>query len=257
MRYQWIASKMLITLALLLAMTVSIAHADQNNSLYSRKEKEIQQNALRGKMEGISSKGQKSGQKDRKGQESNNSKSIHKASWTSVEESRPKGYHIHDLVTIQILESSKHTTKAKAKTERDTAVNFAIEDWVKLTDLKLRPDVQSHGDPTIAGSFTRDFDSKGDISRSDSLSAKIQAEVVDVLPNGSLVLEATHTVLTDDETTVITLTGKCRSKDIGVDNTIISSKIARCVVKKEHFGMVRGATKQGFFMQLMDFLNPF
>ncbi|MCF7957283.1 MAG: flagellar basal body L-ring protein FlgH [Phycisphaerae bacterium] len=251
MRYQEIAIIILITLM------AGVACAEQTNSLYLRQEEEIQKNALRGKMEGVSSQGSGTRKDNTKGPNTFQAKSIRKASWTSVEESQPKGFHVHDLITIQILESSKSSTQAKTKTERETEVDFAIKDWIRLTDMNLRPDKQTRGDPRIAGSFTRDFDSKGDISRADTLSAKIQEEVIDVLPNGTLSLEATHTVLTDDETTVITLTGKCRSKDIGIDNSIISSKIARCVVKKEHFGTARNATKQGWAMKLLDILNPF
>ena len=183
--------------------------------------------------------------------------SVSEASWFAVEEPTPKDFREHDLITIIVHEVSKHSVKADAKAEREHTIDFKLKDWLRLSDGNLRPDRQLRGDPSIAGDFNREFEGKSDIKREDSLSARIQAEIIDVLPNGTLVLEATHSMTVDDETTLITLIGTCRSKDIGIDNTIISSKIARLEIKKTHTGMARDTTKRSLLARALDFLNPF
>ncbi len=233
----------------------AMAATDQNSSMYLRGEQEFQQKIMRAKtnqaaeMTGLAT--------EETGNVTQAYTPIIEASWTAVEEPSPKGFRVHDLITIQVNEVSSHSSKADSKTERDGKVDFKLTDWIKLTGGDLRPAPQRSGDLAIGGSATRDFEGKGDVSRKDSLMARIQAEVVDVYPNGNLCLEARHTVITDDETTIITLTGICRSKDVSVANTIISSQIADLRIQKQHEGMARDATKRSWIHSFLDWLNPF
>ena len=266
-----------------LARPLSLA-AGQNNSLYLRAEKELSARKVRGiavigtgsagagkfgspganqrfnvnlSQSHITSGGAFGLEGRNRSNIARNITSVNDASWFAVEEPTPKAFREHDLISIIVNEVSKHTVKADAKSEREQTIDFKLQDWIRMTGLNLRPDRQSRGDPKIKGYFDREFEGKSDIKREDTLSARIQAEIIDVLPNGTLVLEATHTTVVDDETTIITLIGTCRSKDIGVDNTIISSKIARLEIKKTHTGMARDTTKRSLVALILDFLNPF
>ncbi|MBN1846168.1 MAG: flagellar basal body L-ring protein FlgH [Sedimentisphaerales bacterium] len=183
--------------------------------------------------------------------------SIKKASWITVDKPSPKDIRVHDLVTIIVHEVSKHTTTEDTKAEREYTIETALQDWIRLNGGKLRPDKQPKGDPKIGFEFNREFEGKGDIKRQDSLSARIQAEVIDVMPNGNLILEATHTVVTNEEKTYITLTGVCRSKDVGADNTIMSSQLARLDISKHHEGVARDANKRGLLSGLIDWMAIF
>jgi len=178
-------------------------------------------------------------------------------SWIAVDKPRPKDIRVHDLVTIIVNEVSKHASKEDTKSEREYSVDAALKDWLRYSSGSLRPDKQPSGDPKIGFSYEREFEGKGDNNRSDTLSARIQAEVIDVMPNGNLILEATHKVVTNEEETVITLTGTCRSKDVGVDNTIISTQLAQLDVRKHHKGIVRDANKRGLLSGLIDWLAIF
>jgi len=230
-----------------LVVAVSGVWAGQNNSLYQRGA------AMRAQTAGNTN----AGSEDKQGAGSHSREGFMKVNWLTVQEPTPKDIQVHDLVSIIIHEVSKHSTKADTKTERETSVDFSLSDWVRLNGVNLRPDRQSRGDPKINGSFARDFEGTGDITREDQLTARIQAEVIDVLPNGNLVLEATQSIVTEEESSTITLTGLCRGKDVGPDNTIMSSQVYNLKIKKEHDGTAHNATKQGFIMKFLDFLNPF
>lgn len=234
----------------------------QNNSLFLRGEQMNKDRSLRGsKSENMI--GSKStnliGINDYRNREiiSHNITPGIKANWYAVKEPTPKDFQVHDLITIIILESSKHSVKAEADSERESSVSAKLDEWIKLRGLDLKPATFPDGKLSIKASGGRDFEGDSEIKREDTLSARIQAKVIDVLPNGSLMLEAKHTVSVDDETTVITLTGLCRSKDVGLDNSIISSQIADLIIKKTHTGMARDATKRGLLHGILDFLNPF
>jgi len=243
-------------------------NSGQNNSLYRQVEHNIQARSLRGQslrqVRGTSRGGMSASGNSRQNilghsqsAFSQNSTPIFEANWFAVEKPTPKDFRVHDLITIIVNEVSKHTVKADAESAREQTVDFKLEDWLKFTKGNLNPAALPLGDPAIKGSFKRDSQGESDINREDTLSARIQAEVIDVMPNGNLILEATHTVVADDETTTITLTGTCRSKDVGVDNTIISSKIAKLEIRKFHTGMARDSTKRSHLQRFLDFLNPF
>jgi len=183
--------------------------------------------------------------------------SAQSASWITVDKPRPKDVRVHDLVTIIVNEVSKNTTKADTKADREYGLDAALKDWIQLTGGNLRPDKQGAGDPKVSLSYKKQFEGKGDIKREDTVTARIQAEVIDVLPNGNLVLESTHQVITDEEETLITLSGICRSKDVGVDNTVLSTQLARLDLQKHHKGIGRDTGKRGLLSGLVDWLAPF
>jgi len=185
------------------------------------------------------------------------SRPVLQVSWIAVAEPSPKDHQVHDLITIIVHEVSKHATKAQAQSEREYDINAALKDWFRFTKDNLRPSAKDHGEPKFEFSFKREFDGSGDVSREDSLAARVQAEIIDILPNANLVLEATHSITTDDETTTITLTGTCRSRDVGVGNTILSSQLARLRLRKGHSGSARDATRRGLLGRLLDWLNLF
>jgi len=246
---------------ILLLLAPGLAGAGQNNSLYWRSslDKAAGGDSASSPSGDFSAKASRPNGGDRSTGESvlGRNKSIYRASWFAVEEPSPKDFRVHDLITIIVNEVSKHTTKEDTKADRDYGLDTTISDWIRLTGGNLRPDKQLHGDPKIGVSMKKEFEGKSDIKREDTLIARIQAEVIDIKPNGNLLLEATHRVITNDETTIITLTGTCRSKDIGVDNTIISSQIAKLEISKQSSGIARDANKRGLLSGLWDWIALF
>ena len=246
-------------LVLVILMLFSCVAVGQNNSLYQSRELEIARSAS------AASGGVRkvSGVKDAKiGRYSRsmfvrNRVPVLRASLTAVEELAPKGIHVHDLVSIIIHEVSKHESKAETSTERDTSAEFKLEDWIRMSGLNIKPERSGRVTPQVKGSGKRSFEGEGDVSRADSLSGRIEAEVVDVFPNGNIRIQAIQSIITDDEAMTMTLTGICRTKDIGPDNTVISSKIYNLEVKKTHTGSARDASKRSWLQRLVDFINVF
>ena len=183
--------------------------------------------------------------------------SIDNASWITVSKPRQKDFRVHDLVTIVVHEVSQHKTNTKTDAERDYSLNAALTDWISLAGGNLRPDQQALGDPRIGVDFEKELKSKAKVERQDTVTARIHAEIIDVLPNGNLVLEATHHVVTDEEEMTITLTGICRGKDIGIDNSVVSTQVAQLDLQKQHKGIARDAGKRGLISGLIDLILPF
>ena len=245
-------ARVLILLVMLVG-PMRVAVAGENNSIFQQAYTAKQ--AMTGRTNPIFGKGGRGDRRNSMGYKG--TVTAVEASWITVDVPRQKDYRVHDFVTIIINEVSRSRTKAKSKLERENSIEAILEDWIRLESGRLRPDAQRGGNPAVVAGIEREFKGKGETDRQDMLTARITAEIIDVLPNGNLVLEATKSVTTDEDVTRITLTGMCRSSDIGADNTIISSKLARMDISKTHSGAAYGATKRGFLHRLFDTISPF
>ncbi len=164
----------------------------------------------------------------------------------------------HDLITIIIKEQSEFKSEGTAKLDKKADLSAAINQFIKLNFAKqsldngvgaVTPKIDLQGDMS--------FDGKGSAERKDSMSVRLQAEVVDVKPNGNLVLQARRRIKSDDEDTLFKVSGIVRVQDVTTDNSVLSTQIYDFDLSQETKGTVRESTKRGWLPRLLDMLNPF
>lgn len=180
-------------------------------------------------------------------------------SYTAVTPPEPKVIRKHDLVTIIIREESQYSSDGKSELKRDSTLDAAITQFVKLKLSNFEIEGGGIGPipPRISMEGKREAKNEGNFDRSDSFTARITAEVLDVKPNGTLVLQARKRIRNDDEEQTFIFSGICRAEDISADNTILSSSIHDQELSKSHKGTVREATRRGWGGKLLDAISPF
>jgi flagellar L-ring protein precursor FlgH len=167
-------------------------------------------------------------------------------------------YKVGDLVTVIVRQKSSYTHNAKTDLERQVDIDAELKDWIKINKGNLQPDPQTNGDPKIKFSLDREFQGDGKFNRTNEVVTRITCKVIDVMPNGCLVLQGGPDIIdTDGEKQTITLTGTCRSEDILADNTILSTQLMECHFKQENTGAVRDQMERGWITKLWDTLRPF
>ncbi len=176
----------------------------------------------------------------------------------AVPPSKPRTLQKHDLVTIIVRELSEFSSEGTTDTKKDASMNAKIDQFptIDLANFAFKNAVGSIS-PEVKLSGNRDYKGEGTVDRKDSLIARIQAEVVDVKPNGTLVIQARKRIVTDEEEQVFMLNGVCRVQDIQPDNTVLSSQLFDLELRKTHSGAVRDSTKRGWVPRALDWLNPF
>ena len=81
--------------------------------------------------------------------------------------------------------------------------------------------------------------------------------MIEVLPNGNLVLESRTFIKTDAEEATIKVTGVCRAEDVTAANTVLSSQIHDLVVEKVHEGELKKANEKGLLAKFFDAIFAF
>jgi flagellar L-ring protein precursor FlgH len=183
---------------------------------------------------------------------------LQSASWFAVPEQKPRTIKKHDLITVIINETASVASDAKANTDRDTQLNATATQYMKLNQQNLSLQTVAPTTPAgFVGDLQRNFKSDGQDDRTDSFTTRLSAEVVDVKPNGTLVVEAKRNIQVNTETQHYLLSGVCRAEDVTPDNTILSTQLSDLDLRRDDQGMVHDATKQGGLMKILDFINPF
>ena len=113
------------------------------------------------------------------------------------------------------------------------------------------------------GRATADFDSgtetkgAGATARSEDIKLSVAAVVMEVLPNGNLVISGSQEVLVNAELRVLTITGIVRPSDIGAANTVSYERIAEARISYGGRGRLSEVQQPGWGHQIVDNLMPF
>jgi flagellar L-ring protein precursor FlgH len=189
---------------------------------------------------------------------SNQMLDLEKASWTYVPQTPSRVLKKHDIISIRVDELARSLALGTSSSRKNGVYDAVLKNWVVLNGLsqaQLAP--QSLGDPQINGQTNQTFRANSDMETRELLTFNIAAEVVDIKPNGVVMLEARKTISLNDNTFETTLTGLCRSDDIGPDNVVLSRDLLDLNISKQDRGHVRDGYKRGWFTRWLAELNPF
>ncbi len=185
-------------------------------------------------------------------------RAVEKMSLIAIPSVPPRKFKVNDIVSIIVQQQKTYTVDGKLDTKKEWTLDSLLKQWPRFHEGgHLGAQTWPNGNPNIGYRFKDETKSKAKNDRQDKFTTRIAAHVIDVKPNGSLVLEATTTQQHDDEEFTITLTGVCRSEDVTPDNSVLSSQIAQLVLIEKNQGSVRDATKRGWIPKLLGWIAPF
>lgn len=147
------------------------------------------------------------------------------------------GSRVGDLVTIVINESQDVNSEESSDLSRQTNLTYKLNNFdIKPNAFNPLPQVDASSDDGLKG--TANYKKKG------TFTARVTAVVVDVLPNGNLVVNGRREIRIDKETKLIEFSGIMRRYDIGADNSIASELVANAKVSYVGSGPLTDSTNR-------------
>jgi flagellar L-ring protein FlgH len=111
--------------------------------------------------------------------------------------------------------------------------------------------------PALSVNGTNSYTGGGTINNTQTITARAAVQVVDVLPNGNLVIEGLREISFSKEKQFAALHGIVRPYDIQSDNTVDSTNVAAAQIDIVSEGTLTDAQKKGWLLKLNDKMNPF
>ncbi len=111
--------------------------------------------------------------------------------------------------------------------------------------------------PPIDVAGSSEYKGGGTITNRQAATGRAAVTVIDVLPNGNMVVEGVRLVRFSGETQYASLRGILRPVDVQKDNTVLSTNIADAQIEFVSEGSLTEAQKKGWLLRLANKVSPF
>lgn len=167
--------------------------------------------------------------------------------WTDSGGSRyaaqTRQFSVGDLITIIIVEQATATQNAGSSNSKEGSVSAGGTG--KLSDLI----------PGLGGNWDSDYEGEGSTNRRGAITANLTATVIDITPEGLLVLEGKQEIHINRENQVITIKGKVRPEDISnISNSVSSTYVADAVIEYDGKGTLGDVQRPGILTRFFQWV---
>ena len=152
---------------------------------------------------------------------------------TDVRAMRP-----NDLIQVVVSENLAASTDGTVKNQRASAAASSISSLIGA--LKTSNALQN----LLNQSSSNSLNAQGASTTNSSLTTTFGGQVIDVLPNGMLVIEAARQVEFSQQTQTILLRGLVRPEDISQENQVTSTAISSLELEVKGKGIVNDYTRR-------------
>ncbi|WP_270939066.1 flagellar basal body L-ring protein FlgH [Falsiroseomonas oryzae] len=163
-----------------------------------------------------------------------------------------------DLVTVLVSIQDQAQLRNETEREREGTDTMGMPrllgleaSWLRIFPNTVDPSrfVQTSGAQNASGS--------GSIRRNESVTLRVAATVVQVLPNGNLVVTGRQQVRVNSELRDLTVSGIIRPQDIASDNTVRHDRLAEARIAYGGRGTISDVQAPRVGQQLLDIILPF
>ena len=153
-----------------------------------------------------------------------------------------KAHNVGDTLTIVISEKTT-TTQTKSRKNGKSA-STTLNAGTGIFDFL----------PSASAGGSDSWKADGSAKDSSNFSGNIAVTVVEVQPNGNMVVEGTQSIWQNKDEHKITLRGIVRRDDVTYENTVPSTKVADATVRFDGKGPLNAKQRQGILTQILNIL---
>ena len=164
---------------------------------------------------------------------------------------------VGDTLTVTINEINSATNTEQRTLKKDTAASGKFDFSAATGNAASATAKAANATISADNSSDRSFQGTANFQTNRQLSDAMQVRVVDIHPNGNLVIQGVRVVTFSGETQYVVLHGIIRPDDIARDNSIVSTNIADARVEFYAEGALTDAQKRGWLSKVYEKLRPF
>ena len=172
------------------------------------------------------------------------------AAGRSVFEDR-RARHVGDTITVNISEKNAASTKSNTKTARDSAMSAGVDAYAGLPGKGLIPGIG------LGLNSKNEFDGSGESKSEQAFTSTITATVIEVLPNGNLLVSGEKQVAINQGKEFIRFSGVVNPNTITTANSVNSAQVADARIEYKGSGYLNENQEPGwlarFFLNVMPF----
>lgn len=146
-----------------------------------------------------------------------------------------KARRIGDILTVRLAENTDGSKSTTSSVEKSSSTNISNPTVLGASPQFNAPgflplDNTSNLNLETSLSSDNEFEGSGESSQQNQLTGNITVSVVELLPNGNLVVRGEKRVTINNGNEYIRLSGIVRPTDIQTDNSILSTQIADATI---------------------------
>ena len=143
-----------------------------------------------------------------------------------------KAHNVNDLIVIQVVESTTAAEDAAVKTQRTFSASSGI------SGLMGTPGPAAGIQNIFSPNSSRTLNGQSQTSSDATLTTSLSGRVVEVLPNGYLVIEAERQMFMNNQHQTVVIHGVVRPGDIGSNNAVPSTAISNLELELKGRGVI-------------------
>lgn len=165
---------------------------------------------------------------------------------------------VGDILTVIVTINDQAQLANETKRSRDNSDTAGVSNLLGFESKihNFLPDAANAGSLLNTNSALSN-DGKGSVARQEQISLRIAAEIIQVLPNGNLVVQGKQQVGVNYDMRELTISGIIRPQDISSANTITYDQIAEARIIYGGKGTIQDVQQPRYGDQLMDIIMPF
>lgn len=156
-----------------------------------------------------------------------------------------KARNVGDILTIIISETA--TTSATRSSNNSKSGNVNMQAGIGVFDF-----LNNIFPASISGSDS--FKADGSASSTNRANGRVSVTVVEVEPNGNMIVEGTQSIWQNKNEHKITLRGVVRRDDVTYANTVSSAQVADATIRFDGKGPLNSKQRQGILTQIFNIL---
>jgi flagellar L-ring protein precursor FlgH len=141
-----------------------------------------------------------------------------------------KARHVRDTVTILIGVQTTAAQSGTSAQQRAYTANSAITGVMGYTPAVTNPLIAAASATTLKG--------QGSTTSNTTFATTLTGQVIAVLPNGNLIVEAERQIFMNNQHENVTIRGMLRPGDIGPGNTVSSTSLANLEIEMKGKGII-------------------